>query len=407
MQLFLFTNFFPNPGGEFFIANEFSIAKKRVEHITIFPLYGKTPKQTPISELKVKSLTPVLISPKHTLNIAVNGLFCWSSFSFHINDFISQLLFFKPKKLYWWLVSVLVTRSILASKSYEDIRHQIIHAKQPVLYFYWADNMAWIIPDLKKDIGNTPVKIVIRSHRTDLIEHFKANYAPIRRFIFNQANLIASISNHGFQYLTTKYPEYNSKFLLARLGVNDNGLNPYKTQSAIHFISVSNVVALKRLHLIFNILQSMKTPCVWHHFGDGVLMNELQQLILNKRNDLEINLYGYVTNETLMQFYQTNTVDVFINTSSIEGVPVSVMEAMSFGIPIVATNVGGTSELVDIKVGFLLDANFSPAAVAHQLDDFFYDKIKVIEARKNARKVFEEKAQAEKNYNYFYDVILE
>ena len=39
-------------------------------------------------------------------------------------------------------------------------------------------------------------------------------------------------------------------------------------------------------------------------------------------------------------------IDLFINTSSSEGVPVSIMEALSVGIPIIATDVGGTKEIV-------------------------------------------------------------
>jgi len=44
----------------------------------------------------------------------------------------------------------------------------------------------------------------------------------------------------------------------------------------------------------------------------------------------------------VLNYYASNPVDVFINTSSSEGLPVSIMEAMSFGIPVIATNVGGT-----------------------------------------------------------------
>lgn len=405
MELFLFTNFFPHPGGEFFIANEFTIAKSKARRMTVFPLYGINTKPLPIIDTQVQLLSPVLQSPKHSLNIFLKGLFCWSSCSVHLQDLFVQTLIFKPKKLYWWLVSVLVTRSILASESYKVLLNEIKKTEQPVLYFYWGDNMAWIIPYLKKDLAGKPVKVVVRTHRTDLMEQFKANYAPIRKFIFNEANLVATISNNGLTYLNTKYPQFQSKYLLARLGVFDKGLNPYQSQERIHFISVSNVVALKRLHLIFDILQHMKTPCVWHHFGDGVLMPELQQLILNRRKDLDIKLHGYVSNELLMQFYQTNSLDVFINTSSIEGVPVSVMEAMSFGLPIVATDVGGTSELVDNNVGFLLNADFSTKNVANQLDVFFSDAKNVLEIRKNARKVFEEKSKAERNYNNFYNAI--
>lgn len=49
--------------------------------------------------------------------------------------------------------------------------------------------------------------------------------------------------------------------------------------------------------------------------------------------------------------------DIFVNPSYSEGLPTSVMEAASIGLPIVATNVGGTSEIIrDGETGFLVEA---------------------------------------------------
>ena len=48
--------------------------------------------------------------------------------------------------------------------------------------------------------------------------------------------------------------------------------------------------------------------------------------------------------------------DIFINTTDIDNYPVSVLEAMALGLPVISTNVGGMSELIDHnKTGFLID----------------------------------------------------
>ncbi|NJK95527.1 MAG: glycosyltransferase [Bacteroidales bacterium] len=52
---------------------------------------------------------------------------------------------------------------------------------------------------------------------------------------------------------------------------------------------------------------------------------------------------------------------MFLNTSLSEGVPVSVMEALSFGLPVIATDVGGTGELINDEVGMLINPEISPA----------------------------------------------
>ena len=49
-----------------------------------------------------------------------------------------------------------------------------------------------------------------------------------------------------------------------------------------------------------------------------------------------------------------NDFDLFVNMSLSEGIPVSIMEAISFGIPIIATNVGGNAEIVNDETGVLI-----------------------------------------------------
>src|SRR5690606_35919751 len=81
----------------------------------------------------------------------------------------------------------------------------------------------------------------------------------------------------------------------------------------------------------------------WHHFGDGPQMSllEREKSEISIKN-LTITLHGRVENSKIYDFYRYNPVDLFINLSSSEGIPVSIMEAISCGIPVVATNVGGT-----------------------------------------------------------------
>ena len=89
----------------------------------------------------------------------------------------------------------------------------------------------------------------------------------------------------------------------------------------------------------------------------------------NIRNNIKINFLGKLEKEKVMNFYLTNHVDLFLNTSISEGIPVSIMEAISFGIPILATNVGGTKEIVNNTTGFLIDAEFKPENIAEIIDN--------------------------------------
>ena len=72
----------------------------------------------------------------------------------------------------------------------------------------------------------------------------------------------------------------------------------------------------------------------------------------------------------MQRIYDTRPFDVFINTSKKEGVPVSIMEAMRHGIPVIAPRVGGIPELVTPDAGFLYAPERGEEGVLEALNHF-------------------------------------
>ena len=115
---------------------------------------------------------------------------------------------------------------------------------------------------------------------------------------------------------------------------------------------------------------------------------------------------GRVENRKVLEFYRNNAINLFINLSDSEGIPVSIMEAMSFGIPCIATNVGGTSEIVVNGInGYLID---------DEDDEYIAGKVDSIatmnaedyrQLRDAARNTWEQKFNAKKNYRVFIEEI--
>ena len=96
-----------------------------------------------------------------------------------------------------------------------------------------------------------------------------------------------------------------------------------------------------------------------------------------------------------------------MSVSSTEGVPVSIMEAASFGIPILATEVGGTGELViDGLDGRLVPSEVTERTLAEELRAFVRMDAAAYEAlREGARRHWEESFCAETNFQRFYDML--
>ena len=139
----------------------------------------------------------------------------------------------------------------------------------------------------------------------------------------------------------------------------------------------------------------------WTHIGDGPDFEQLKKVVDTAKSDtFIINLKGRVPHDDVMNYYKTHCVDLFINLSTNEGVPVAIMEAISFDVPIVATDVGGTSEIVNDQTGVLVSPNPTKEEVANA----------IIEAMENMifspRKYWELEFDAKKNYSDFAEMLF-
>lgn len=88
--------------------------------------------------------------------------------------------------------------------------------------------------------------------------------------------------------------------------------------------------------------------------GDGPEKGELQKYAQHLDITFSIDWLGSVSN--VIPLYQN--ADIFVLTSDYEGTPNVILEAMASGLPVVATNVGGVSDIIeDGKTGFLVSPN--------------------------------------------------
>ncbi len=77
--------------------------------------------------------------------------------------------------------------------------------------------------------------------------------------------------------------------------------------------------------------------------------------------------------------------DIFINTTNFDNMPVSVMEAMALGMPVISTNVGGLPFLIENNVDGILVAPKNPQAFVNAIEDICTNNLKAQKLAKNAR----------------------
>ena len=77
--------------------------------------------------------------------------------------------------------------------------------------------------------------------------------------------------------------------------------------------------------------------------------------------------------------------DIFINTTNFDNMPLSVMEAMALGMPVVSTNVGGLPFLIENGIDGILVPPNSPEFFVQAIEELCADPLKVQNITKNAR----------------------
>jgi colanic acid/amylovoran biosynthesis glycosyltransferase len=288
---------------------------------------------------------------------------------------------------------------------------ELEHADEVIIYSYWFYDAAAAGALLAAHLRKQGIKVtqISRAHGFDIHqERAKYGYLPMREFLLSRVDKLFPCSQNGTDTIIQQYPKYADKVHPALLGTADHGEKKGNRDSGFHLLSCSYMVSVKRLHLIAEALRQADFPVRWTHIGSGPLEQEIRTLASQLPSQIQAEFLGQMGNEAIMDYYRSNDISAFVNVSSSEGIPVSVMEACSFGVPVVATDVGGTGEAVsDGKNGFLIPADFSPDLLLKKLYllkmlsneeyDCFCD---------NSREIWSEKFNAAQNYRKFYEEIM-
>ncbi len=396
-DIVLFTAEFPYGRQETFLENELEYLSKQFRTVRIVPLF-KHSKLRRFSYKNVYINTPVNNSRK----VTAHKLILLLSYTFW------KILWLERTDIGFSLRSLIkaIKQAFIVARmrKYLSKREELI--KTDLWYFYWGTNAVNVLSFLDK----TP-NVVARYHRYDLygedVDGGESQFLQKRTLA--KLSTAIFISEHGMEYIRSKYNEFTHKLVVSRLGVPYRGTCPASQDDVLRIVSCSNLYTVKRVIKIAKALKKIDSFQIeWTHVGDGVasLKKELLEYTAELPSNIKFNFLGRIKNSQLMEYYKAHPVDLFINVSISEGVPVSIMEALSFGIPVIATDVGGTGELVNGSCGELLDPYFEVTELAQSIRNFYKTNFKNENLRVGAYNTWKLLASAENNYNYFTKKIL-
>lgn len=389
--LFLFTDTYPYKKFESFLETEISYIANRFDKIYIFPInvegeIRNIPNNTEVVDIHKK----VSFDKRYLLFDAIS----------YIIIIIIELLYNKKAfKGFRILNGIKILFNAFSYKRALEkfIKEKEIRKENIIGYSYWFYHWSLVSSLLKKDGAIS--KTYSRAHSFDLYDDIKYNYFSFAKV--SNSTKIFPISLDGERYLKSKIRKSRNKIEKLYLGTFNSDIKILqKENKEFLIVSCSAIRDIKRVHLIPNILKKINLPIKWIHFGDGLCREKLNENIKKLPSNIKVEIKGYTSNSEVLNYYRTNYIDLFINFSIKEGVPVSLMEASSFGIPLLATNIYAVGEIVNNNTGTLIDKDMPINKVSLVVEKMLTDdKYKQIDYRKNVRRYWNSNFNAEKNYN--------
>lgn len=314
------------------------------------------------------------------------------------NDFCFKKVFESLKYLY------------AAGLVYRHIKKVAKNSTNNVFYSYWFTYAPIAFSCYKEENPTTMDTFISRGHAGDIYTPEVANvFYPLKEYSLANIDSLFVISSFGAEDIGQRYSTYASKIKVSRLGVKDNFSSKSHNTETINLVSCSLVHQRKRVDLAFHsILNYAKLHTdlniTWTHIGGGELFNQLRDEIDKsaKPSNLQISLLGNMNNSDILEYYKKHSFQCFIITSKSEGIPVAIMEAISSGIPVLSTDVGGVREIITRDRGACLSVDYVQENFNEALDYIVKNHKKLSD---NAYNFYQSEYNADKNYNDFYNKI--
>lgn len=196
---------------------------------------------------------------------------------------------------------------------------------------------------------------------------FNKKHIRLRRLIKPLISRYVVLSNESYQYLRQQILVEQSRINLICNGVDtEKFICSDKPQSQLfNIIAVGRLVEVKNYPMLLKALASLVFELGYTNVqltivGDGGLREQLAEQIFDLGLEPYCKLLGDRSDipQLLMQ------ADVFVLASTAEGISNTILEAMSTGTAVIATDVGGNSELVEHQeTGIIVASNDLPAMV--------------------------------------------
>ncbi len=318
---------------ESFIKTELLNILRDSENVIVFPL--RPGHKLPNSELNAYSVGVIKLKDIATV---------LKQFVLKLNKIIKVLLILsKSQKLKRFLYTLFFMPRILLMTSLIE-KNKISH-----IHAYWGSTPATCALVASELTG---AKFSFTIHRADI------EVDDALKLKSDKARFIRSVSIWG-RNKAISLGVSAEKIKVLHLGVDiPKALPPRNKKRIIRIVCTASLTKEKMHSNLIRSISKLRNVSLTL-IGEGPKRNEIIKQIQKLGIANKVKLLGQFDSEEIFNLYRKRSFDLFILASSIEGIPVSAIEAMAYSIPVATTKVGGTLELVNKESGYILKSDLS------------------------------------------------
>jgi len=227
-----------------------------------------------------------------------------------------------------------------------------IHSKHHFDLVHCHDHYGAFVGDKIKNEISLPYLCTIHNSNimNDRLVGWKKAYLPR---ILSNADRVISVGKKLADTIRSKYKIDDVKVIPNYIDTDKFCIKEEPVSDDFRFLFVGGLEAHKGvLELVKAFHKSNFDDAMLHIVGSGILENDIKTYIEKKDLNKAVKMYGDVPNHELPDIY--NDANVYVSVSEYETFGVTVLEAMSCGLPILYTPSGGPDDLVEDFAGLMI-----------------------------------------------------
>ena len=195
----------------------------------------------------------------------------------------------------------------------------------------------------------------------------------VRSFSIKKSDIVVTPSQHLKNFILNLGFKNKIEIINNGVFIPKENTNIF-TNDQINITIVSRLVSHKNIKKIIRAISDLNDPLIYLNIiGDGPELNQLQKISLESNNKDNIIFHGKLNRNDINHIFLKS--DIYIQASNYEGLPHSLLEAMSYGIPVLCTPVGECKEILGNEDrGYILDLPVSKNNIKSKISEIIGEK---------------------------------